>query len=98
MRCVPEQLVARGRHDRPLDCGPEEQLELRRRRRKVGLRCEREVELQRARHEEDAVDRRAGGKVEEDGGVELVDDRARKVLEHPGHRFVLGDAERQVEV
>ena len=67
-------------------------------RTKPSCRRHREVELQRVRQQEHAVGGRAALEVGEVHRVELVDERARPVVEHSSDRHVVGDAEREVQV
>ncbi len=65
---------------------------------KVSGRRHREVELQRIRQQEHAVGGRAVLEVGEVNGVEVVDERARPVVEHSSDRHVVGDAEREIQI
>ena len=65
---------------------------------KPSCRRHREVELQRIRQQEHAVDGRAVLEVGEVHGVEVVDERARPVVEHSSDRNVVGDAEREIQI
>ena len=65
-------------------------------RAKSSRRRHREVELKRARQQEHAVDGRAALEVGKVHRVELVDERARPVVEYVSDRHVVGDAEGEV--
>ena len=65
---------------------------------KLSRRRHREVELKRVRQQEHAVGGRTALEVGEVHRVELVDERARPVVEHIGDRHVVGDAEGEVQV
>ena len=65
---------------------------------KLSGRRHREVELKRVRQQEHAVDGRTALEVGKVHRVELVDERARPVIEHISDRHVVGDAEGEVQV
>ena len=65
---------------------------------KLGRRRHREVELKRVRQQEHAVGGRTALEVGKVHRVELVDERARPVIEHVSDRHVVGDAEGEVQV
>ena len=65
---------------------------------KPGRRRHREVELKCVRQQEDAVDGGDAFQVGKVYRVELVDERARPVIEHIGDGHVVGDAEGEVQV
>ena len=83
---------------RQLDGAAEEEAEARPARAELRRRAEREVDLEAAGEEEDAVDRRAEGDVEEVDAVELVRHSPGPVGEDLGNRHVVVDGERQVDV
>jgi hypothetical protein len=65
---------------------------------KRSRRCHREVQLKCVRQQEHAVERRPALELGERNGAELVDERARPIIENPIDRDVVGDAEREVQV
>ena len=87
-----------GTSDSPVGCLTEQKPESWPSGTKLSRRRHREVELKRVRQQEHAVRGRTVLEVGKVHRIELVDERARPVIEHVSDRDVAGDAEGEVQV
>jgi hypothetical protein len=99
MRTDPEEVPSGGRcRVAPLDGAAEEQPERRTQRAEVRFGREGQVDLQIAGQEEDAVDRRGNGEIEQVRGPEVTSQVPGPVGQHLVHARAARNAEGEVQV